>query len=293
MNAVLSSPNPSVDALIPPNMCIIKTAKNQIIESQICNCSVNYNICMSRGKNSKGSKMKCVVCGENCGRPTLLDLFSGAGGAAYGYRKAGFCVLGIDVKFQPHYAGCKFHQADAFDYLREHGTEFDVIHASPPCQAFSDLKSCWNSRKHKDSLTPIREILKSINVPWIIENVVGAPMFDALTLCGTMFNLGVGDAELWRHRIFESSIFIAKPRPCSHRSKARCIGIYGGHGRDRRRVMGHSGERSVRDGTQDFSVADRKIAMGIDWMSGEELSQAVPPAYTEWIGKQLMKILLT
>jgi DNA (cytosine-5)-methyltransferase 1 len=152
----------------------------------------------------------------------------------------------------------------------------------------------WNSRNHKDLLTPMREKLKATGRPWVIENVVGAPLFDALTLCGTMFGLGVGDAELWRHRIFETSDLIPKPGPCNHRSRPRCIGVYGGHGRDRRRVItvtGHSGGSSRRDGTRQFSVEDRKTAMGIDWMSGEELSQAIPPAYCEFIGKHLLKII--
>jgi DNA (cytosine-5)-methyltransferase 1 len=224
----------------------------------------------------------------------LLDLFSGAGGAAMGYHRAGFEIVGVDIEPQKHYP-FEFHQADAFDYLRDHGKEFDVIHASPPCQAFCDLRHQWNAKKHADLLTPMRNYLK-IFAPnmWVIENVVGAPIFDALTLCGTMFNLGTADAELWRHRIFECSVMVPRPGVCNHRSKPACIGVYGGHGRDRRRVItvtGHSGGTRRRDGAQQFTVEQRKEAMGIDWMTGAELSQAIPPAYTEWIGKRLMEAI--
>ena len=214
-----------------------------------------------------------------------------------GYHRAGFEVVGVDIKPQPHYP-FEFHQADAFEYLRDHGHEFDAIHASPPCQAHSALKTMPNSKQHDDLLTPMRRELQQAGKPFVIENVVGAPMFDALTLCGTMFDLGVGSAELRRHRIFECSHFIPRPGPCRHYMRGKVIGVYGGHGRDRRRVkpktvtiIGHAGWSSVRDGTQQFSTDERKIAMGIDWMNGNELSQAIPPAYTEYIGRKLLEVI--
>ena len=265
----------------------------------LCNCSANHSICMNPGKNSIGSEKKCVVCGENCGRSTLLDLFSGAGGAAYGYRKAGFCVLGIDTKFQPHYAGCKFHQADAFDYLRDHGREFDVIHASPPCQAYSSMrKGRWQERQHPDLIAPIRELIHKFGKPFVIENVYGAPLINfPLILCGTMFDLQTkSGSQLRRHRIFETSIYLGFVPPCRH-TNGSAIGVYGGGQHPERRrpntigVWGNSGGSSNRDGLLQFGTQDRRDAMGIDWMTGNELSQAIPPAYTLWIGNQLMKVL--
>jgi DNA (cytosine-5)-methyltransferase 1 len=241
----------------------------------------------------------------------LLDLFCGAGGAAVGYHRAGYEVVGIDNQPQKHYP-FEFHQADAFDYLREHGREFDVIHASPPCQAFSAMKTMWNAKAdYPDLLTPCRRLLIEASLPYVIENVYGAPLILPVMLCGTSFHLRTKDGlgELRRHRYFESLLPLGLTPPCQHNGPV--IGVYGGHGRDRRRtsvpvlskvggnynrrvaieVNGHAGGFSRRDGTQKFNTEARKEAMGIDWMTGDELSQAIPPAYTEWIGKQLMKAL--
>ena len=213
-------------------------------------------------------------------KPRLLDLFCCAGGAGMGYYRAGFEVVGVDIKPQPRYP-FEFVQADALEYVKEHGREFDAIHASPPCQGFCDLKSMYNAKAHADLLTPTREILRSTGKPFVIENVEGAPLFRPILLCGSMFKLKVAGAELRRHRLFESdSVFVLTP-PCSHGQEERVIGVYGGHGRDRRR----------RTNTQNFSVEHRRQAMGIDWMNGNELSQAIPPAYTEFIGKQLLEAL--
>ncbi len=211
------------------------------------------------------------------GRPRLLDLFCGAGGAAMGYHRAGFEVVGVDHKPQKNYP-FEFVQADAMAYpLRE----FDAIHASPPCQAHTALKTAWNAKKHTDLLTPTLWRLKKVKTPWVVENVPGAPMRSDLILCGTMFGLGLDNAELRRHRWFELNWSPPPvPTPCQHGEKPITIGVYGQHGRDRR--------RSVQTF---FSVADGKVAMGIDWMVGDELSQAVPPAYTEYIGRQLMEAM--
>ena len=221
----------------------------------------------------------------------LLDLFCGAGGAAMGYHRAGFEVVGVDVAFQKHYP-FEFHQADALEYMAEHGREFDVIHASPPCQAFTSLKTMWNAKEHADLVGPTRAALEKIGKDYIIENVVGAPLIAPFMLCGTMFGLGVGKAELRRHRLFEATFEVGLLTPCAHGLRANVIGVYGGHGRDRRRtvgVYGGAGGHSKRDrGIQEYNTAERAEAMGIDWMTGAELSQAIPPAYTEWIGKQLL-----
>ena len=219
-------------------------------------------------------------------RPRLLDLFCGAGGAAMGYYRAGFDVVGVDIKPQPRYP-FEFIQADAMTFPLE---GYDAIHASPPCQGFTALKTMWNSRHHDDLLTPTRERLKETGLPWVIENVEGAKPFmcEPIMLCGSMFGLGTGDAELRRHRLFELSGFTMMTPRCQHYTRHRVIGVYGGHGRDHRRTGG----ASVRDGTQQFSTAQRAEAMGIDWMTGAQLSQSIPPAYTEYIGKQLMAVLV-
>lgn len=211
-------------------------------------------------------------------RPRLLDLFCGAGGAAMGYWRAGFDVVGVDIEHQKNYP-FEFHRADALEFPLE---GFDAIHASPPCQAFSDLRHMHNALEHVDLLTPTRIRLKDYGLPYVIENVEGAPMRDHVTLCASSMRLGLADgsAELRRHRHFETS-FPVMVMPCAHGWAGRVIGVYGGHGRDRRRTKS----------TQNFTVEQRREAMGISWMTGGELSQAIPPAYTEFIGRYLMESL--
>ncbi len=212
-------------------------------------------------------------------RPRLLDLFCGAGGAAVGYHRAGFDVVGVDIKPQPHYP-FEFVQGDALETLSPFwmdATFFEAVHASPPCQAFTDLKDMHNALTHADLLTPTRELLEATDLPYIIENVEGAPMTPTITLCGSSFGLGAEGARLQRHRHFETNWPLLGP-PCAHGVAQRVIGVYGGHGRDSRRTVN----------TQDFSTEARREAMGIDWMTGAELSQAIPPAYTELIGHQLL-----
>jgi DNA (cytosine-5)-methyltransferase 1 len=204
-----------------------------------------------------------------------LDLFCGAGGASMGLHRAGFDVTGVDINPQPRYP-FKFIQADAMTFPLE-GHEF--IWASPPCQAFTDLKSTWNAKAHPDLLTPTRQRLLVSGLPYVIENVEGAPMFHPLViLCGTMFGLRTADgtAELRRHRVFEHSFPMPLIPYCEHSRFIPVIGVYGGHGHDRRR----------KANMQNFSVQARREAMGISWMTGTELSQAVPPAYAEFIGKE-------
>jgi len=204
----------------------------------------------------------------------LLDLFCGAGGAAMGYHRAGFDeIVGIDIDPQPHYP-FTFIQADALaPPVRLE--DFDLIHASPPCQAFSSLRHMWNAKDHADLIPATRELL--LGLSHVIENVPGSSLrFATLRLCGSQFGLGTGDAELRRHRYFELSFPMLAP-PCLH-GQARVIGVYGGHGRDRRR----------RISSQDFSTDERREAMGINWMTGAELSQAIPPAYTEFVGRQFL-----
>lgn len=229
-------------------------------------------------------------------RPLLLDLFSGAGGAARGYHDAGFEVVGVDVKPQPRYP-YRFVQEDALAFLRANGASFDAVHASPPCQKFSAMRTMPDAKEHPDLVGPVREILQSLGRPYVIENVPGAPLLNPITLCGTMFGLGWEDAELRRHRLFESNVLLLQPA-CRHGDRAT-IGVYGGHIRNRKRArtIGVYGE-GVRDsrrktdrGHSDFRKEVGEIAMQISWMSIAELCQAIPPAYTKFIGEQLMQAL--
>lgn len=208
-------------------------------------------------------------------RPLLLDLFCGAGGAAMGYSRAGFDVVGVDLAPQPRYP-FKFIQGDALNYLADHARSFDAFHASPPCQGHCSLRFMHNAKHHADLIPATRDALNLTNKPYFIENVPGAKMINPVCLCGTMFGLGSDEAELRRHRLFESPFFVLQPC-CQHGRERRVIGVYGGHGRDRRREANG----------QNFSTAARRRAMGIDWMTSQELSQAIPPAYTEFLGHQL------
>ena len=209
-------------------------------------------------------------------RPRLLDLYCGAGGSAVGYHRAGFEVVGVDHLPQKNYP-FEFHLANAMTYPLE---GFDVIHASPPCQAFTSLNKMHNAKRHPDLLTPTRARLQVWGGVYVIENVRGSPIRGQFLLCGSQFGLGSGDAQLRRHRYFEVEPPLpVLSTPCAH--NGRVIGVYGGHGRDRRR----------KTNTQDYSVEQRREAMGISWMNGTELSQAIPPAYTEYIGHRLMEYL--
>lgn len=202
-----------------------------------------------------------------------LDLFCCAGGASMGLHEAGFEVTGVDVRPQPRYPFA-FHQADALTFPL---VGFDFVWASPPCQAHTAMKSMHNAKRHPDLIAATRERLGGAGVPYVIENVVGAPI-DGFTLCGTMFGLGVPGAELRRHRLFESSFLILAPH-CQHRTR-RTLGVYGGHVRDRRRRAG-----SAARGREDFTLAEGQAAMGIDWMTLAEMSQAIPPAFGAYIGR--------
>ncbi len=209
----------------------------------------------------------------------LLDLFCGAGGASMGYSRAGFEVVGVDINLQPHYP-FEFHQEDAIEYLREHQHEFDVIHASPPCQKFSTTYNLPGVGIYPDLIEPVRILLLETGKPFIIENVIGAPLDNPILLCGTMFGL-----KLIRHRMFE-----CRPPIWFPPSHCQCKTLFTNSAR------GYSsfekGATAITVAGNNYSLVDGKKAMGIDWMtSREELSEAIPPAYTEWIGKQIMEAL--
>jgi DNA (cytosine-5)-methyltransferase 1 len=210
-------------------------------------------------------------------RPLLLDLFCGAGGAAMGYHRAGFDIIGVDIAPQPNYP-FEFHQADALMALASTGWGRHVaaIHASPPCQQFSQMSKCRPglAETYPDLVDPTRRLLRATGLPYVIENVVGAPLENPVQICGS----GLG-MTLQRHRLFESN-FPLWGVPCAHGQNAWNDDYGHATGRKRRRVP-VIGEWRVKKHLQDE-------AMRIDWMTLPELSEAIPPAYTEFIGGQLL-----
>lgn len=206
-------------------------------------------------------------------KPRILDLFCGAGGAGMGYARAGFEVVGVDVKPQPRYP-FEFYQADAMTFPLD---GFDAIHASPPCQLFTragSLREAQGGTSSKtDLLTPTLLRLRAVGVPWVVENVEGAAALMPLSmrLCGSSFGLRVR-----RHRLFLSRVRIVG-RPCIHGAQGRPVGVY-----HRLADEVPHGGRTAR------TLAEAQAAMGIDWMTWDELKEAIPPAYTQWIGEQLM-----
>jgi DNA (cytosine-5)-methyltransferase 1 len=234
------------------------------------------------------------------GKPVLLDAYCGAGGAGEGYRRAGWTVIGVDIKHQPRYKCGEFVRGDAVEFIRTYGDQFDAIHASPPCQAHSPLRHV-TGKTYVDFIAATREALVATGRPYVIENVEGAPLDGFVSiLCGTMFGLATPDgrAEIRRHRLFETSFYLGMVP--SHQHRARKVLSVVGHTpvdnttRTLRRAMtvtGHTAQtNTVRNTVRDtFSVEDARAAMGIDWMGMKDLSQAIPPAYTEFIGKQLLR----
>lgn len=217
----------------------------------------------------------------------VLDLYCGAGGAGAGYHSLGFDVVGVDLGRQPDYPFA-FLQHDALKLDIRFLRSFQLIHASPPCQAHTSLKHAPNGREHLDLIPATRAMLKAAGVPYVIENVVGAPLINPVTLCGTMFGLGVSDNGTWhelhRHRIFEAS-FPLVVEPCKH-SGGPVIGVYGGHARRRSAVHGGRGTRDVwQNGHKGAAAA----AMDMPWATLGGMSQAIPPAYTAYIGARFRR----
>ncbi|MGW0930671.1 SAM-dependent methyltransferase [Streptomyces sp. NPDC002644] len=206
--------------------------------------------------------------------PRLLDLFCCQGGASAGYVAAGFEVVGVDINPQPRYP-FKFLQCDAIDFVANHGIEFDAIAASPPCQAHTNAQKIQKN-VHVDLIPRTRHFLNQTGRPWVIENVVGAPLRNPQMLCGEMFGL-----ETYRHRLFETGggfTFQAPEHP-EHKAKTTKMG------------------RPVKPGEYmhivgNFTGVDKaREIMGMPWATREGLREAIPPIYTEYIGTQLMKYL--
>ena len=218
--------------------------------------------------------------------PRLLDTFCGAGGCSMGYHRAGFEVVGVDIEPQPHYCGDEFVQGDAIEYIQERGREFDVIHASPPCQKHVTLqhinKAQGRQNLHVDLIATTRAALIQTGKPYVIENVQGSSLKTQIILCGHSFGL----ERLARHRHFESNYLLFAP-PCSHRrSTMPIIGVYGD------RPDGHRvSERRYRLTRTAKSLEEAIEIMDIDWMTWPEIKEAIPPVYTEWLGRQLLAAL--
>lgn len=222
-------------------------------------------------------------------RYQLLDLYCCAGGAGGGYAGAGFCVTGVDIRPQKRYP-YKFIQADALEILRDREflNQYSVIHASPPCQLHTSLnhlmRAQGKSHHDRDYIAETRELLDEWALDtgglYVIENVPQAPLLKShsVTLCGTMFGLKLWGRDLIRHRTFESNIRI--PRPEQHAHSGRSWGIYG------------SLNHSIAGGSETPPTLDAaRRLMGIDWMLWRELREAIPPAYTEYIGRHLIQSL--
>lgn len=218
-------------------------------------------------------------------RPRLLDLFCGAGGCARGYQRAGFDVVGVDIKEQPRYAGDEFVRDEAVTALaillrgervgRWYLSDFAAVHASPPCQSFTAYRRKGHGvgDGYPDLIEKVRARLLLTGLPYVIENVPGAPLENHVQLCGTGFGL-----DVQRHRWFESNVSL--------------MGMGCAHGRHAARFpaatnRGENTRRTVEVGVWRIPLEEQQRAMGIDWMTLEELSEAIPPAYTEYIGGQL------
>lgn len=200
-------------------------------------------------------------------KPRLLDLYCGAGGAAVGYSRAGWDVTGVDLVAQPDYPFA-FWKGDALALDYEKLLSFDAIHASPPCQAYCTITS--SARKsgmvYPDLYLKTKAMLVASGLPYIIENVPGSPSRNAIKLCGTMFGLGV-----FRHRLFESNVRLQLPATACTCYKNRI------------------GDGFVTVASDSSTKSEGAAGMGIDWhISKRQLNEAIPPAYTEFLGRQLM-----
>lgn len=243
---------------------------------------------------------------ELMSKPLCLDLFCKAGGTSRGYQMAGYGVVGVDIEKQPHYIGDDFLQADALEILRTligdgciigqsgrvyYLEDFTLIAASPPCQAYSESTPMAYRGKHPDLIAPTRELLKATGKPYAIENVEGAraELINPIKLCGSMFGL-----PFWRHRYFETfPAFMALTPPCNHnRNPIRAI--IGGKSRLVQIPVlctgGGDGQRANRKTHRPRGkVEEIRWAMGIEWMTQGELTEAIPPTYCEYIGKQMLE----
>lgn len=205
----------------------------------------------------------------------LLDLYCCGGGAGFGYEQAGFKVTGIDIEPQPKHRGL-FIQADAIEYLKKHYQDYDVIHASPPCQAYSMASMQFRKagKKYVDLIEETRQELIKTGKPYIIENVPDSPLINPIVLCGAMFGM-----KTYRHRLFESNIQIEQPLHPAHNAPNAKMGRKPKEGEFIQYVGHFSGVKMVQDMT------------GLHWLGQYELAQSIPPQYTKYIGEQVIKYI--
>ncbi|MFC7607233.1 DNA cytosine methyltransferase [Streptosporangium amethystogenes subsp. fukuiense] len=213
--------------------------------------------------------------------PMIIDAFCGAGGAAMGYHRAGWRVVGVDLAPQPDYP-FDFHQGDAVAFIRENGYRFDAIHASPPCQRHCALTAGTNqdrADRYPDLIAPTRDAIEQTGRPYVMEQPQGrAPIRRDITLCGEMYKIGV-----LRHRHFELGGW-ATTRPVHRPHRGRVRGWRHGqyHDGPYLAVYGEGGGKG--------SVAEWQEAMGIDWTADRKaIAEAIPPAYTQWIGERFIR----
>jgi len=215
-----------------------------------------------------------------------LDLFCGAGGATKGLQRAGYHVTGVDIAPQPNYCGDAFIQGDAFAAARGAGkiriSDFDLVWASPPCQGRTAYKRRPNHVRDVDTdgaIARIRKLVRAYGVPYIIENVPGAPLIAPIMLCGSMFDETIA---VRRHRIFETSFALIQPL-CRHERQRG----------DFPQATNRKNRRKTAEiGVWRIPLEVQQRAMGIGWMELHELSESIPPAYSEWIAQQLQRALL-
>lgn len=206
-------------------------------------------------------------------KPLLLDTFCCQGGASVGYDRAGFDVVGVDINPQPRYP-YEFHQGDALKFILENHERFAAFHASPPCQLHTKAQKIMGN-DHPDFIDATRAVFELIGKPWVIENVVGAPLRDPIMLCGPMFGL-----ETYRHRLFESNVPLLVPEHATHTVPTTKMG------------------RTPREGefmhvVGNFSGVERgREVMGMPWANRDGLREAIPPLYATHVGKQLMAALV-
>lgn len=217
-------------------------------------------------------------------RPLLLDAFCCEGGAGVGYARAGFDVVGVDLKPRPNYP-FPIIEADAVDFIRTNGREFEAIHTSPPCQFYSVITNHATRDRHPDLIPATRDALRAVDRPYVIENVTGArkALIDPVRLCGSAFDL-----KVQRHRYFETN-FDATGVTCAHAAQGQVVGVYG----YRERVGPYRRPDGTNRGRKAKSEEEASAALGgVPWMTWHGMTQCIPPAYAEHIGQQLMKAVL-
>lgn len=205
----------------------------------------------------------------------LLDLFCGGGGASFGYELAGFVVTGVDINPQRNYVG-DFVCDDALDFLHACGGDYDAIHASPPCQHYSYMTGSQRARGkvYPDLISEVRDALHALDKPYVIENVATAPLHDPVLLCGMMFNI-----PTYRHRIFETNWHLGQPHHPKHTAPVNIIGKRPKDGE----FIEYVGNFPGLDIVHKFT--------GLTWLTTKQLAQSIPPQYTRYIGRELMKVI--